>query len=198
MESRLSIFLFHFQDLFTNLKRNVSGNALVYLKGLLLCRRRNCQMMAQELQEFNQQRLHHFITASKWMVSQVMDQVAIRFANTLQQLSLQDDTCLIIDETGNPKKGKCSAGVQRQYCGQAGKVDNCQVGVFGALCGGSLVNLIQGKLATKQDGFTKIDLARQIIDHVIGKLKVTVSWVCFDSYYGRDGLLLADLISKGI
>jgi len=191
-------FVFLFEFLFTNLTRNVSANALFYLKGLLLCRRRNCQVMAEELQQPNRQRLHHFITTSKWKFLRVMDYVTVSFAQRLQQLDLQDDTCLIIDETGNPKKGKHSAGVQRQYCGQLGKVDNCQVGVFGALCAGSLVNLIQARLKTKENDDTKIDQAREIIDHVIDKLKVKISWVCFDAFYGRDGLLLAHLINKGI
>jgi SRSO17 transposase len=39
---------------------------------------------------------------------------------------------LIFDESGFPKKGDDSAGVARQYCGNIGKVDNCQVGVFAA------------------------------------------------------------------
>ena len=37
---------------------------------------------------------------------------------------------LVIDETGSLKKGPTSAGVQRQYSGTAGKVENCQLGVF--------------------------------------------------------------------
>ena len=48
-----------------------------------------------------------------------------------------------MDESSFPKKGKYYAGVSRQYYGQRGKVDNCQVGVFGALSTGSLVNLVQ-------------------------------------------------------
>src|SRR5690606_27816712 len=100
------------------------------------CRRRNCQTMAEELQESNQQRLHHFITVSKWGFQRVMDTVTLRFWKRLEDLDLAGDSCLIIDEYGNPKKGKRSAGVKRQYCGQVGKKENCQVGVFGALCGG--------------------------------------------------------------
>ncbi|MCP4932650.1 MAG: IS701 family transposase [bacterium] len=42
----------------------------------------------------------------------------------------EPDGVLMCDESGFVKKGKCSAGVARQYCGTIGKVDNCQVGVF--------------------------------------------------------------------
>lgn len=191
-------FLLRFEFLFINLTRNVSANALVYLKGLLLCRRRNCQMMAMELQESNQQRLHHFITSSKWKVSQVMDVVTFQFWKLIESLGLTEDSCLIIDEAGNPKKGRHSAGVKRQYCGQVGKVENCQVGVFGALCAGSLVNLVQASLFGVGENGSKIDQAKAIIRHVIKDLKLPVRWVCFDAFYGRDAALLADLIKSGI
>jgi SRSO17 transposase len=61
--------------------------------------------MAEELQESNSQRLHHFITSSKWNFQRLMDVVTLRFADQLKQKGLFDDMCLIIDETGNPKKG---------------------------------------------------------------------------------------------
>jgi SRSO17 transposase len=76
-----------------------------------------------------------------------MDKVTVDFWHLLQQYGLEDDTCLITDESRNPKKGKLSAGVKRQYCGQIGKTENCQVGVFGALCGGCLVGLVQARLS---------------------------------------------------
>ena len=191
-------FIFQFRFLFTSLTRNVSTSAHFYLKGLLLCHRRNCQMMAEELQESNQQRLHHFITASKWRFKEVMDVITLQFWQRLQYLGLEDDSCLIIDEAGNPKKGRKSAGVKRQYCGQVGKIDNCQVGVFGALCGGSLVNLVQASLFGGETKNSKIDHARIIIDHVIKELEVKVKWVCFDAFYGRDAALLAYLVKNKI
>ncbi len=43
-----------------------------------------------------------------------------------------DDAVLVIDETGFLKQGKASCGVARQYTGSAGKITNCQVGVFAA------------------------------------------------------------------
>lgn len=155
-------------------------------------------MMAEELQSSNSQRLHHFITASRWSCQRVMDVVTVQFAEQLKRLNLQEDTCLIIDESGNPKKGKHSASVKRQYCGQTGKIDNCQVGVFGALCGGSLVNLVQARLSGTESSGSKIDQAHQIINHITKGLDVKVSWVCFDAFYGRDTALLADLIKRGL
>src|SRR5258708_36756136 len=43
-----------------------------------------------------------------------------------------DDAVLVIDETGFLKQGKASCGVARQYTGSAGKITNCQIGVFAA------------------------------------------------------------------
>ena len=40
------------------------------------------------------------------------------------------DAVLVIDETGFLKRGKASCGVSRQYAGSAGKITNCQIGVF--------------------------------------------------------------------
>lgn len=164
----------------------------------MLSRRRNCQVMAEDLQQSNSQRLHHFITASKWQYQKVMDAITLRFITQLNRLGLQDDTCLIIDESGNPKKGNHSAGVKRQYCGQSGKIDNCQVGVYGALCGGSLVNLVQASLSGTACSGTKIEQAKQLITHITKGLGVKVKWVCFDAFYGRDAALLADLLRMGI
>jgi len=45
---------------------------------------------------------------------------------------------LVIDETGFLKKGKKSAGVQRQYSGTAGRIENCQIGVFLTYAGGTI------------------------------------------------------------
>ncbi len=43
---------------------------------------------------------------------------------------------LVLDETGFIKKGHASAGVQRQYSGTAGRIENCQVGVFAVYASG--------------------------------------------------------------
>src|SRR4051794_41206631 len=47
-----------------------------------------------------------------------------------------DDAVLVVDETGFRKQGKASCGVARQYTGSAGKITNCQIGVFAAYVSG--------------------------------------------------------------
>jgi SRSO17 transposase len=86
------------------------------------------ERMEQAVPDTNEQALQHFISNSPWDAEAVMRQVA-RGADAL--LGGHGDTLLVIDESGIPKKGKHSAGVARQYCGQLGKVENCQVGVYG-------------------------------------------------------------------
>ncbi|MGZ3839375.1 MAG: hypothetical protein ACXVMS_18530 [Flavisolibacter sp.] len=55
MESRLCDFIFLFTFLFTSLTRNTTSTALLYLKGMQLKHRRNCQVMDEELGEGNHQ-----------------------------------------------------------------------------------------------------------------------------------------------
>jgi SRSO17 transposase len=110
---------------------------------LLQTERRNMERMEQVVPGTNEQVLQHFISNSPWDAEAVMRQIA-RDADAL--LGRHDDTLLVIDESGLPKKGKHSAGVARQYCGQLGKVENCQVGVYGALARGNKVTLTDARL----------------------------------------------------
>jgi SRSO17 transposase len=72
------------------------------------------------------QALHHFVAKSEWSDTAVMARVRDW---VIPSRGLDSGCYWIIDDTGFPKKGKHSVGVVRQYCGQLGKQDNCQVAV---------------------------------------------------------------------
>lgn len=126
------------------------------------------------------------------------------------------DAVLACDETGFLKKGVCSVGVQRQYTGTAGRVENSQVGVFLAYVSREGRALIDRRLylpettwcqqpdrlaaagVPDQVGFaTKPALARQTIAAARDD-GVPFAWVTGDEVYGADLGLRADLQHRGI
>src|SRR5215471_4790313 len=103
-----------------------------YLTGLLLPgRRKSIEPIASRIDPSHgcvkHQSLHHFISAANWSDKAMLR--AIRLVVLPVLLELGKIESLIVDDTGFPKRGKCSVGVARQYCGQLGKTDNCQVAV---------------------------------------------------------------------
>ena len=74
------------------------------------------------------QRLHHFVAAAPWSDAAVLGAVRSHVLEAVSKPAGAPEV-LIIDDTGFPKQGTHSVGVARQYCGQLGKQDNCQVAV---------------------------------------------------------------------
>lgn len=74
------------------------------------------------------QQLHHFVADAPWSDAGVLGAVRDHVLSVAAKHAGSPEV-LIIDDTGFPKKGKHSVGVARQYCGQLGKQDNCQVAV---------------------------------------------------------------------
>ena len=74
------------------------------------------------------QRLHHFVADAAWSDAAVLGAVRDHVVDAAAKRAGRPEV-LIIDDTGFPKQGKHSVGVARQYCGQLGKQDNCQVAV---------------------------------------------------------------------
>jgi len=73
------------------------------------------------------QSLLHFVGKAPWSDEAILAQVRVLVEPALERHGLVE--AWIIDDTGMPKKGRHSVGVARQYCGQLGKRDNCQVAV---------------------------------------------------------------------
>src|SRR5258707_3136667 len=104
-----------------------SRRSLAYLKGLLShTERKNGWQLAEEAGEETPDGMQRLLNASRWDVDSVRDDLVAYVREHLADPA----AILVIDETGFLKKGTKSAGVQRQYCGTAGKLDSCQVGVF--------------------------------------------------------------------
>jgi SRSO17 transposase len=70
--------------------------------------------------------VQHFVGAGKWQDEAVLAELRHHVGF---ELGAADGT-LILDGSGFPKSGAASCGVERQWCGRLGKIDNCQVGVF--------------------------------------------------------------------
>ena len=103
-----------------------------YCAGLLLPGdRKSVEPMAARMHpgrvQAAHQSLHHFVAKSDWSDDAVLAAVRARVLPIIEQRG--PIRAFIIDDTGMPKKGKHSVGVARQYCGQLGKQDNCQVAV---------------------------------------------------------------------
>src|SRR5689334_16086810 len=103
-----------------------------YCTGLLLPgERKSVEPMAARLDPARvsslHQALHHFVATAPWSDAAVLAAVREQVLPILERHG--PVAAWIIDDTGFPKKGQHSVGVARQYCGELGKQDNCQVAV---------------------------------------------------------------------
>lgn len=127
---------------------DVSHHARHYLSGLLgTQRRKNIERIEADVAESDYQGMQQFVSDSPWDHAAVMRQVA---AEAEDSLGGHTETALYVDETSFGKKGDASVGVQRQYCGRLGKLENCQVGVFASLGRGHRAALVDFRLFLPQ------------------------------------------------
>ncbi len=179
----------------------------LYLEGLLsTVERKNGWQLAEHLGDARPWRTQRLLSHVQW------DEAAARDlcrAYVVERLA-DREAVLIVDETGFLKKGTKSVGVARQYSGTAGRIENCQIGVFVAYASGNGHALIDRELylpkewaedpARRQAASipqevafaTKPELARRMIARSIAA-GVPFAWVLGDEVYGSDRRLRIDL-----
>jgi SRSO17 transposase len=179
-------------------QERVAASAGVFLDGLLSDERRKTGWMrAEAAGDPGPWRQQAILGRGRWDADALRDIVRDYALETLAD----NDAVLVIDETGFLKQGKASCGVGRQYTGSAGKITNCQIGVFACYVsrhGHAFIDraLYLPKAWTDDPArmaaahvppdtafATKPALARAMIERAI-TAKVPFAWVAADSVYG--------------
>jgi SRSO17 transposase len=188
-------------------RRRVSA----YLKGLTSpCERKNGWQLAEMAQESCPDGMQRLLNQAHWDADAVRDELR-QYA--VEQLG-DKAAVLVIDETGFLKQGRKSVGVQRQYSGTAGRIENCQVGVFLAYASHRGSALVDRALYLPQEWCndqqrrqeagvpeavrfaTKPELARQMLERAL-EAGVPAAWVTGDAVYGGDRKLRVWLEAQG-
>lgn len=176
------------------------ARGLAYVKGLLSeVQRKNGWQLAEQQGEATPDGMQQLLSTAVWDVGGVRDLVRAWVIETYGG----PEGVFVVDETGFVKKGEHSAGVKRQYSGTAGRIENCQVGVFLAYSCGENYALIDRELYLPEDWTndsercqaagippsvkfaTKPALARQMMQRALAA-NVPGRWVTADSIYGGD------------
>jgi SRSO17 transposase len=190
----------------------VRRRAAGFLRGLLGgVDRKNGWQLAEHARETTPDGMQRLLTSARWNAEALRDDVR---AYVVEQLG-DPGGVLVVDETGFLKKGAKSAGVQRQYSGTAGRIENCQVGVFLAYASGKGRALVDRELylpaewasdparraeahVPEQVGFqTKPQLAQQLLVRALDA-GVPAGWVTADEVYGSDARLRAFLEQRDL
>ena len=174
-----------------------------YLRGLLApVERKNGWQIAEHLGATTPDGVQRLLATAQWDADKVRDDLQRYVVAHLGH----SDAVLVIDETGFLKKGTKSVGVKRQYSGTAGRIENCQIGVFLAYASPRGRTFIDRELYLPKEWAadverraeagvpeavtftTKPKLGLALLDRH-GLTGVPFSWTAGDSVYGADSAL---------
>jgi SRSO17 transposase len=187
------------------------GSAGAFIEGALSdAERKTGWMLAEQAGHARPYRLQSLLGRSSWSADRLADLVRRYAMDALGDLS----GVLVVDETGFLKKGSHSVGVARQYSGTAGRIENCQVGVFVAYASRYGYALIDRRLYLPKEWAenperrtkaqipddlafaTKPAMAREMIARILDE-GVPCAFVLADALYGSDYQLRALLEGRG-
>ena len=204
LRPKLRSLLKQFDDCFS--RSETRGHLSVYVEGQLSdLPRKNCEPIADAV-NMPPRTLQQFLSLLEWdhglMKTKLQQLVAAEHAGS--------HSIGIIDETGCPKKGEKTPGVQRQWCGATGKKDNCVVTVHLAYALDELHCLLDSELFLPESWSNdrprcraadipdemvhrpKTNIALELYDRARGN-GVTFEWLTFDEGYGKSVGFLAAL-----
>jgi len=176
-------------------------NFVQYMAGQMSqLERKSIEPIAMNVENAKVRAMQHFISNVVWdegrIISRYHDMVVEDLGDT--------EGVLIFDESGFVKKGSDSAGVARQYCGNVGKVENCQVGVFAAYGSRHGYCMLDNRLFIPEKWFgsdyaerrrkcrfpddlsfsTKPQLAVEMFEGIIRENVIPFRYVVADTVYG--------------
>jgi len=175
-----------------------------YVLGLLgQTERKNGWQLAEQMYEAGPQGMQRLLNAAVWQEDEVRDTLSRYVAARMGE----PNGIFIADETGFLKKGTKSAGVARQYSGTAGRIENCQIGVFLAYATRQGCVFLDGRLYLPEEWLqdrqrcqaagipdnvtfeTKPQLVQAMLEHAAAN-GVPAQWVVADTVYSSDDLRL--------
>lgn len=183
-----------------------------YLLGLLSdLERKNGWTLAERSGDRSPDATQRLLNHAEWDADAVRDDLR----DYVVEYLADDSAVLVIDETGFLKKGTKSAGVGRQYSGTAGRIENCQIGVFLAYAAPAGRTFIDRELYLPKawtddrarcaeagigpdvEFATKPELALRMLTRVLDA-EVPAGWVAGDEVYGQHSGLRLALEERGM
>ena len=190
-----------FSDLFY--RREQAHWGYKYLQGMMApIEQKTIQPMAMALEGGNIQAMQQFIGQGQWEDEKLLQKHRELVDETLGE----EDGVYIVDGSGFPKKGEHSVGVARQWCGILGKVENCQVGVFGGYASRQGYTLVDHRLYLPEEWFdeahqerwrkcgipqetlfkSKPELALDMLQAGVAQGSLRFRWVTCDEAFGSN------------
>ncbi|WP_329283141.1 IS701 family transposase [Streptomyces sp. NBC_01451] len=173
--------------------------------------RKNCWTIAEWVGDANPHGMQHLLCRAAWDADAVRDDVREYVVEHLHD----EAAVLVVDETGDVKKGTHTVGVQRQYTGTAGRIENSQVAVYLVYAGARGHAAVDRELYIPRswisdpdrcraaglgedtDFATKPELARVMIERFLDAGH-HVGWVTGDEVYGGNPKLWSALEERGM